>query len=675
MKNYKRLWSFIKKRSYLLVISLVMILIIQVLSFITPLLVAHVLDDCIMGLEKPWVEVKIESENCVVFKNRIFKQKEDLKNTDEVIKEASIIFYKTGIYFIDDVVPEGNYRIEDGLLYVTTKESTTTYSFIQLNKDEIFAFYKPFIPTMFTYIILLFVKSIVVILCTFIQYFATSKMVNWIARDERTKGMECIERIPVKDFETEPAGKLASRITHDIDGMIILYRQIINLFSTALLSFIFAYIGMFYLDYRLALASFIIYPFIYLWIHYYLKHLKKIAVKVNESRSMLTAKLNEIINGIHILQIFNFRKQTIKEFDEINEEFKTENLKQVKLSSTFGNNMINVVRSAITAIIVAYFGLQYLNVAGVVITAGLIYAYNEYLTKIINPVGIIFTQIDAFEHSHVQIDRIYKVYDAQLEDDYKMPIKRYKGDISFENVWFSYVENNYVLKGISFEVHSGELVGLVGHTGSGKSSLMSLLLRFYDLDKNLPGKISIDGVDISTYSKRTYRQGIGIVLQEPVMIRGTIASNIRFGKEDVTDEEIIEILNRMGVESLYRKYEFGINQEIGLSGGNLSSGEKQIIALARAIVFNPSILVMDEATSHIDLETEKMIQSSFHELCKNRTVIVIAHRLSTIFNADKIIVLNHGEKVEEGTHEQLIKENGEYRRIYEAQIANIDIDE
>ena len=159
------------------------------------------------------------------------------------------------------------------------------------------------------------------------------------------------------------------------------------------------------------------------------------------------------------------------------------------------------------------------------------------------------------------------------------------------------------------------------------------------------------------------------------MIRGTIASNIRFGKEDVTDEEIIEILNIMGVESLYKKYEFGINQEIGLSGGNLSSGEKQIIALARAIVFNPSILVMDEATSHIDLETEKMIQSSLHELCKNRTVIVIAHRLSTIFNADKIIVLNHGEKVEEGTHEQLIKENGEYRRIYEAQIANIDIDE
>lgn len=673
MTNYKRLFKFIKGKKRYLVISLIMIIIVQVANFISPLLVKTVLDDCIMGIEYDWKEVLEDSDKAVHYNGHYYKQERHLDN-DTVIGDASIVILKTNFYFVNEKVVSGHNELSGNTLIVTTNDQEYRYEVCKLLPGEVVTFYQPILYTLVIFIVLLFVKSLITIICTFIQHFSTNRMVNWLARDGRTAAMLSVERLPIAEFEKEPAGKTASRITQDVDGLIILYRQLINLIASAILSFIFAYIGMFYLDYRLALLSLLIYPFVFIWVKIYLKKLHKTAVNVNESRSMLTGKINEIINGIHILQIFNFKNQTIDEFNEISENYKREQLKEVKLSITLGWNMINVVRSAITALIIVYFGTQSMSFLGVSVTVGVIYAYNEYLLKIINPVAIIFSQIGEFEHSHVRIERIHKLIEAPLEDNTKGSIERYKGDIKFENVWFSYVPNEFVLKGVSFDIKAGQMVGLVGHTGSGKTSLMNLLLRFYDLDQNQEpacGHIYIDGTDINTYPKRTYREHIGIVLQEPVLVRGTIASNIRFGKNDVSDSEIEKILISLGGQKIIDKFPKGINQPITRAGVNLSAGEKQIISLARALVYNPSIIVMDEATSHIDTETEEMIKQALNVVCKNRTVIVIAHRLSTIFNADKIIVLDHGLKVEEGTHESLIAKNGQYANIYRAQVANV----
>lgn len=667
MKNLKRLLSMLKGQKWLIVFSIICIIIVQVLGFISPLLVKQVLDDGILGIEYEWVETSNVYEKSVEYGGRNLIQLRHLDNEDDIIKNVSIIIIKNHYYFAEGKVVDGKRVIESDTLTVTTKDATIVYPVTKLSSEEVKKFYAPISKTLMIFIILIGIRSVLSILFQYINSMCINKTVNNLARNGRTKALEACERLPISYFEEEPTGKMANRIIRDVDGLIRMYRLIMNTFFTMILSFCFAYVGMFILDPKLALLSFLIYPFAALWIFIYLKFLKGIVEKVNESRSLLTAKINEIINGISILKIFNFKKRTLDEYNEINQNYTNEQLAETKLHLVGGWNLVNVLNGIITAIIVLYFGLQRLTFGGVVVTAGIIYAYNEYLLKVISPIYTMFTQIGEFQHSNVQIERIFKLIEGTQEDDEFEVIPKYKGDVKFDNVWFAYNDKDYVLKGVSFDIEAGKMLAIVGHTGSGKSTLMNLLLRFYDIDDPLSGKVYVDDCDITTYSKRTYRQHIGIVLQEPVLFKGTIASNIRFGKTDVSDEEVENVLRRIGGGHIIDKYPDGINQNIRSVEGNLSVGEKQLISLARVLVQDPAILVMDEATSHIDTETETIIKHALKVVCENRTVIVIAHRLSTIYNADKIVVLNHGLKVEEGKHDELVKANGYYANIYRSQ--------
>ncbi|MCK7486845.1 MAG: ABC transporter ATP-binding protein/permease [Bacillus subtilis] len=663
MKTMKKVWRYIAKYKKLLFISIAAMLVVQALGLVAPLIVKSILDDYLVGIERPWYETTVQTAATVEYDGRFFQQ----EATE--VHAVSIVIYQGKTYFVDELVVRGNKQLDGTTLTIIAQDgSIYTYQATLMTKNEVLAFYQPFLQPLTILLLLLGLRFFLQILFTYIQRISTSMINVNIVRDARKDAIRSLQKMPMTYFETEPAGKIANRIISDVGGMMNLFSTIMNLLVNATMAVVFAYIGMFYLDTTLALLTFLVFPIIYIWLKYFIRKLNTIAVKVNEQNSMITAQLNEIINGISILQIFNFKTQTEAKFNQLSDEFVKEKLKETRLHLSIGWNLIRLLGALVTAVIILYFGNGYLTVAGFVVSAGIIYAYNDYLSRLIEPVGTLFREFGNLQHAIVKTDRIFRIIDGEQEDGSFELLPRFKGDVVFDNVWFSYSEGKPVLKGIDLHIKPGQMVGLVGHTGSGKSSLMSLLLRFYDFKDGDMGKILVDGVDITTYAKRSYRTHIGIILQDPVLFKGTIADNVRFGMKDVSDERVEHVLRSIGGSKLLDKLDEGVRHDVSRGGSNFSVGEKQLISFARAVVHDPAILVMDEATANIDTETEAMIQTALETVKKGRTMIVIAHRLSTIKNADKIVVLENGIKVEEGKHRDLLQKNGVYANIYRSQI-------
>ncbi|HHX76234.1 MAG TPA: ABC transporter ATP-binding protein, partial [Acholeplasmataceae bacterium] len=560
------------------------------------------------------------------------------------------------------------YSQDEGIIRVTTlDEHVYEYDAHALTGGQVSDFYTPFVQPIVLLLALLIIRYIFHIVFLFIQRMTTAYITTNVVRDARKDAVKALQNMPMSYFEYEPAGKIANRIFTDVNGMINLFSTLMNLVFNAFLSVIFAYIGMFYLDATLALFTFILFPLIYIWLKVFVRNLNEIALKVSESASMITAQLNEIINGINILQIFNYQEATEKEFEVNSNIFRKEQLKEQRLHLTLGWNLIRLLGFLVTAFIIAYFGIQSLTIGSFVLTAGTIYAYNDYLSRLMEPVSVLFREFGNLQLALVRTDRIFTIIDAEQEDDSFEKIERFKGQIEFKNISFGYIKESPVLKDVSLNIEAGQMVGIVGHTGSGKSTMMNLLLRFYDLKPTDSGQIFVDGIDINTYSKRTYRYHIGMILQDPMIYEGTIASNVKFGQE-VSDEKVEEVLREIGGGPLIDKLPQGIHQPLLRGGSNLSVGEKQLISFARAVIHDPAILIMDEATANIDTETETLIQKALNKVKKGRTTIVIAHRLSTIKHANKIVVLDNGYKVEEGTHDELLELNQQYAHIYKSQM-------
>lgn len=660
MKAMKKVWRYIARYKKLLTITIFAMIIVQILGLLAPLIVKTILDDYLVGIEDTWYESPTET-------NQVFDGV-SYTTEDTGLGKASVVIYEGKYYFTLDVVEMGNKSLSGNTLTIETLDGDIyQYDVTRMTKSEVISFYQPFVKPLVILILLLFLRFILQIVFTYIQRITTMMINVNMVRDARLDAIASLQRMPMTYFESEPAGKIANRVINDVGGMMNLFSTIMNLLINASMAVVFAYIGMFYLDPTLALMTFVVFPFVYIWLRYFIKKLTKIAVKVNEQSSLITAQLNEIINGISVLQIFNFQKQTEDKFNDLSDEYVKEKLKETRLHLTIGWNMIRLIGQLVTASIILYFGQSYLSVSGFVVSVGIIYAYNDYLTRLIEPVGTLFREIGNLQHAIVRTDRIFKIIDGEQEDGSFTDVERFNGEIEFENVWFSYNLNNPVLKGINLNIEPGQMVGLVGHTGSGKTSLMSLLLRFYDIKDTDMGRILVDGVDIKTHSKRSYRKHVGIILQDPVLFKGTIADNVKFGL-DVSDALVEQTIRDIGGSKLLDKLDKGVLHDVSRGGGNFSVGEKQIISFARAVLHDPAILIMDEATANIDTETETMIQQALDKVKVGRTMIVIAHRLSTIKHADKIVVLENGFKVEEGNHSTLLEKNGVYANIYRSQI-------
>ncbi len=501
----------------------------------------------------------------------------------------------------------------------------------------------------------------------FFQYVITLTGMK-IERKIREEAMKKVNYLPVDYFSLEPDGKIVAKITSDSGGVRVFYTTMFSIIN-AVLNITIVYVGIIIIKPILGLLILIVLPILLLWITVYRKWVHKYHVNLRETGSQITGKLNEDITGSLIIQDYNQEDVILDEYQNLVKRYVKNDRTTANINNMMGFELLNFIKRMVEMALLLYLGFSSLSILDTVITIGMVSAIVESLDKMINPFETIFNNLNELEDSIVGASR---VHDFILEEcDTKVfggeEIESgIKGDIEFKNVKFAYIDDNYVLNGIDLKVNSGEVIGIVGHTGSGKSSLMNLLLRYNDYNS---GEILLDGQDISKYNKMSYRKNMGIVLQNPALFKGTLKSNITM-ERDYSDDEVIKALEAVGGEYLIHKTLEGINMPISFKGDNLSLGEKQLISFARIILRNPKILVLDEATANIDSETEMAIKRATNVVSKNRTTFIIAHRLSTIKDCDRIIVIDHGLIVGNGKHNDLYNGCDIYKKMYDSQFNN-----
>lgn len=475
-----------------------------------------------------------------------------------------------------------------------------------------------------------------------------------------------ILRMPLSFFDRNPIGRLVTRVTNDIrtldemlsNGLIQLLQEFAILFGIMIMMLV--------LDWKLALVCFSILPFLTVLVIYFNRQTRIIYRKVRKRLARINATLSEDISGVKIIQLFNQNMRKIKEFAEINYAFYKASMEQLKLFAVF-RPIINSSRRVAVAILLWYGGGQILQNN---ISLGLFIAFMNYVDRFFEPINQLSERFNIFQAAMSGTERVFDLMDKSNED-YRVENTenvQLKGEIEFKNVWLRYNEgendDGYVLKDISFKVNPGEKVALVGHTGSGKTSIINLIAGMYPFQK---GKILLDGKDIHEYSLDDLRRNIGIVQQDVFLFSGTIRDNIVLNKGDITDARLKQVANYVNVhhfiEDLPGRYEEPVMER----GATFSVGQRQLIAFARVLAYDPAIFILDEATSNIDTETEILIQDALKKLMEGRTSIIIAHRLSTIQHVDRIIVLHKGKIIEEGSHQQLLDNKGLYYDLYRLQ--------
>lgn len=503
-----------------------------------------------------------------------------------------------------------------------------------------------------------------VILENLLDYINTRKMYTLgeaIVFDLRNKLFYYMENANIKFHDKVPSGKLYVRIISDTEDVYVLCSEVITTFVKDVFLIIGLLGMMIYISFKLAMLSFIVIPLIIIESLIITKLLNKAYTKVKNVRTKLNTFFAESIYGVKLIKIFNRQKEKQKECLEITSEFRDAMKPIGYLQGLLPATMSIIENLGISVIVWAII----FNVVGTKLEVGVIYMFITYLKQIFEPVNRIVESVEVVEEAVTSIDKIYEL----LEDESCMEnfeagekIEKIKGKIEFKNVWFAYEKDNWVLKDVSFTIEPGESIALVGKTGSGKTTITNLINRFYTIQK---GEILIDGVNINNINLEYLRKNIGTILQDPFIYAKSIKDNIKLFNE-FDDETIKQAIKLSSAESFVNSLNNGINEISKERGNSFSAGQKQLLAFARIFALNPSIFILDEATANIDTTTEQLIQKSVDRLSKDKTSIFIAHRLATIVNVDKIIVLNKGEIIEVGNHEQLVKSGGYYSKLYGA---------
>ncbi|MGE1024002.1 ABC transporter ATP-binding protein [Bacillus cereus group sp. MYBK181-1] len=660
MSVSKRLFQYAMKVKGTIFAAMLMLFIFVIAELAGPFVAKTMIDDHIVGIEKPWYETE-QSEDAVSYNGAFYKRSDRFEQGEKKGKEVRVMQVGFQYYFVPNKVNiEGSRTVKGDMITVQNGKAVQVYKAKALTKEEVFAFYKPEINRLLLLGSGYFALLVVVSLFAYGKQFFLQKAANKIIQIMREDVFSHIQTLPIRYFDHLPAGKIVSRVTNDTEAIRDLYVTVLATFVSSIIYIIGIFAALFLLDVKLASLCLLIIPILIVWAILYRKYASVYNHKMRSRLSDINGTVNESIQGMPIIQAFRQERETKKEFEELNGDYFKYQNKILNLNAATSHNLVSVLRNIAFTGVIWYFGGASLSATGI-ISLGVLYAFVDYLTRLFSPITNMVNQLANLEQARVASERVFELLEEKGEavEEERMP--RLKGNVKFDNVSFSYNGKDEVLKNISFEAKQGETVALVGHTGSGKSSIMNVLFQFYEFEK---GKLTIDGHDVKEMPKQATREHMGIVLQDPFLFSGTVASNVSLENEKISKEHIVKALRDVGAE----RFANNINEEITEKGSTLSTGERQLISFARALAFDPAILILDEATSSIDTETEAMIQQALEVVKKGRTTFIIAHRLSTIKSADQIIVLDRGTILEKGSHDELMKKRGRYYDMYKTQM-------
>lgn len=663
----RRLIRYALSFKFQLIFSLIMLTVAVGADLAGPLVAKRIIDVHISGIERPWHRVEHVDSYTAAYQGAFYKREDRMTPQDASLSEVRVLQVGKTFYMIPAAVTSisGSRAInEHGELVISRGEDAAVYPAMPMTSREAYHFFRTELSDMIMVCWIYFAVILVSALFSYGQRYYMQAAANRVIRQMRGDVFRQVNRLPVRYFDNLPAGKVVSRITNDTEAIRELYVTVLANFFSGAVYMAGIFIALFFLNVKLAAICLLVIPMLTLWIVLYSRFAKRYNRTIRATVSEVNGMLNESIQGMPVIQAFGKEGSTDKEFAAINSRLYKFQMKLLNLNSLTSHTLVGAIRNLVFVAVIWYFGGVSLSGIEGTISLGIMYVFVDYLNRLFNPIVGIVNQLPHLETALVSAERVFRLLDEEGEDVSDERIPRYAGNVKFEDIWFAYQGDEYVLKGVSFEAKQGQTVALIGHTGSGKSSILNLLFRFYDPSR---GSITIDGIDTRTLPRQTIREHMGIVLQDPFLYTGTIASNVSLDNPAISRTRIEQALREVGSERLLEQLPKGLDEPVIEKGATLSAGQRQLISFARALAYDPAILILDEATSNIDTETEAIIQNALDVVKKGRTTFVIAHRLSTIKSADLILVLDRGEIVERGNHETLMQLQGKYYQMYQIQ--------
>lgn len=672
-----RLLSYAKPYIHYMILVFILVLAITGFDLLRPILVGDAIDTYIDGYNIPYIEVSSNTKGAMQYHN-VFLEKEDADFTaEEGQKYYQLFLYQDEYYFFEQVdvnaqkiLMEPSQDVINSVIQSEDQQQVSVtidgveYQGFLLNQSELKEIRRGDLGGLKKIAVIYLIVLLAGFVCNFSQTWLLQLTGQNIIYNIRQEVFEHIQKLSLRFFDITPVGKIVTRVTNDVESLNEMYTNIIVKLFRNTVKIIGLAAVMLSINVKMSLYAFILLPFI-VFLTFLFKKISRKTYRITRTKlTAINTYLSEHISGMKLIQIFAREKEKYQEFEGKSKDLYKANFREMMVFAIFRPSIYMLSVIALVIIIWAG-GSNYFKGA---ITMGTLYIFIQYIGSFFEPIQEIAEQFSTLQSAMASAEKIFTILDEPVivkNPQQPVTLPEVRGRIEFKNVWFAYIDEEWILKDVSFVIEPGQKIAFVGATGAGKSSILNLIGRYYDIQK---GEILIDGVNIKELSTDQLRGAIGQVQQDVFIFTGDINSNIRLRNEDIDEEAIQEAARYVNADPFIQKLKEGYDEPVTERGATLSAGQRQLLSFARTLAYDPKILVMDEATANIDTETEQLIQEALEKLMTNRTTIMVAHRLSTIQHADQIMVMHKGRIRERGTHQELLAQNGIYKKLYELQL-------